>query len=217
MTSSQVRDAYLAALLRADPQGARQVVVTAVEAGMSLQALYLEVFQPALHEVGRLWEQGEATVAQEHLATATTQTLAARLSARVAITPQPELTAVVSGTQDELHALGSRFVGDFLEAEGWTVIDLGSGTPTADLVRIVAERRPKLVCLSTALGPHLVHVEATIAALRRLDEPPLIAVGGLAYGGRPDLAARVGADVHASDAAAFLTRLRELDLVGAGR
>jgi methanogenic corrinoid protein MtbC1 len=217
MRSSQVRDAYLAALRRADPQGARHVAETAIAAGMSLQTLYLEVFQPALHEVGRLWEQGEATVAQEHLATATTQTLAARLSARVTTTPQPALTAIVSGTQDELHGLGSRFVGDFLETAGWTVIDLGPGTPTADLVRIVAERRPTLVCLSTALAPHLVHADAAVAALRRLDEPPLIAVGGHAYEGHPDLAARVGADMHATDAGAFLERLRELDLARTGR
>ena len=207
-----VRNAYLAALLRAEPHGARLIVEAALAAGMPLRALYLEVFQAALHEVGRLWQNGEATVAQEHLATATTQTLAARLSAQLAATPRPDLTAVVSGSQDELHALGSRFVGDFLEAEGWTVLDLGPATPTHDLVRTVAERRPRLVCLSTALTTNLVHVEEAIAALRRLDEPPLIAVGGHAYHRDPALAAQLGADVHASDAAVFLERLRELDL-----
>lgn len=204
-----MRNAYLAALLRTDPSGARLIVEAALDAGMPLRTLYLEVFQAALYEVGRLWENGEATVAQEHLATATTQTLAARLSAQLASAPQPQLTAVVSGTQDELHALGARFVGDFLEAEGWTVIDLGAGTPTHDLVRTVAERRPKLVCLSTALTTNLVHAEDAIGALRRLDEPPLIAVGGHAYHGNPTLAGRLGADVYAADAAAFLEQLRE--------
>jgi MerR family transcriptional regulator, light-induced transcriptional regulator len=213
---SPVRNAYLAALLRADPQGARLVVETALAAGMPLRALYLEVFQPALHEVGRLWQNGEATVAQEHLATATTQTLAARLSAQLVTAPRLGLTAVVSGTQDELHALGARFVGDFLEGEGWTVIDLGPATPTDDLVRIVAECRPRLVCLSTALTTNLVHAEDVIAALRQLDDPPVIAVGGYAYHVDPGLAVRLGADVHASDPAVFLERLRELDVAAPG-
>ena len=104
-----------------------------------------------------------------------------------------------------------RFVGDFLEAEGWTVIDLGAGTPTDALVRTVAERRPKLVCLSTALTTNLIHAEDAIGALRRLDEPPLIAVGGYAYHGNPTLAHRLGADVHAADAATFLELLRDRD------
>jgi methanogenic corrinoid protein MtbC1 len=161
--------------------------------------------------VGRLWENGEATVAQEHLATATTQTLVARLSAQLAAAPQSHLSAIVSGTQDELHALGPRFVGDFLESEGWTVIDLGASTPTEDLVRTVAERRPKLACLSTTLTTNLIHAQDTIAALRRLDDPPLIAVGGHAYHGDPTLAGRLGAEVHAADAASFMELLRDHD------
>jgi methanogenic corrinoid protein MtbC1 len=211
LTAESVRNAYLAALLRTDPHGARLVVEAALEAGMPLRRLYLEVLQEALYEVGRLWETGQATVAQEHLATATTQTLVAQLSAQLAAAPRAQLTAVVSGTQDELHALGSRFVADFLEAEGWTVIDLGASTPTDDLVRTVAERRPKLVCLSTTLTTHLVHAEAAIGALRQLEDPPLIAVGGGAYRFDPSLAGRLGADVHATDAATFLEQLRELD------
>jgi MerR family transcriptional regulator, light-induced transcriptional regulator len=210
-SGSPVRNAYLAALLRTDPHGARLVVEAALDAGMPVRELYLDVLQEALYEVGRLWENGEATVAQEHLATATTQTLAARLSAQLAAAPRPQLTAIVSGTQGELHALGARFVGDFLEAEGWTVIDLGAGTPTDALVRTVAEHRPKLVCLSTALTTNLIHAEDAIGALRRLDEPPLIAVGGHAYHGNPTLAHRLGADVHAADAAAFLELLRDND------
>jgi methanogenic corrinoid protein MtbC1 len=211
---SPVCNAYLAALLRTDPHGARLVVEAALEAGMPLRELYLAVFQEALYEVGRLWQNGEATVAQEHLATATTQTLVARLSAQLAAPPQPQLSAIVSGTQDELHALGPRFVGDFLEAERWTVIDLGVSTPTEDLVRVVVEHRPRLVCLSTTLTTNLIHAHDAIGALRRLDDPPLVAAGGHAYHGDPALAGRLGADVHAADAAIFLELLRDHDPAG---
>lgn len=204
---STIRDAYLTALLRTDPAAARLVVDAALEAGMPVRDLYLTVLQDALYEVGRLWQEGQASVADEHLATATTQTLLARLSSRLAAPPRPQHTAVVTGSEGERHALGARFVADFLEGEGWTVVDLGASTPTDDLVRLVARLRPKLVCLSTALTTNLGPAEDAVAALRGLPDRPLIAIGGHAYRGDPTVAERLGADVYAPDAAAFLTRL----------
>jgi methanogenic corrinoid protein MtbC1 len=113
----------------------------------------------------------------------------------------------VTGSEGERHALGARFVADFLEGEGWTVVDLGASTPTDDLVRLVAKLRPKLVCLSTAITTNLGPAEDAVAALRGLPVRPLIAIGGHAYRGDPTVAERLGADVYAPDAAAFLTRL----------
>jgi MerR family transcriptional regulator, light-induced transcriptional regulator len=90
----------------------------------------------------------------------------------------------------------------------WRVIDLGAGTPTNDLVHLVAQVRPELVCLSTTLTSNLGHAEDAITALRGLDPPPLIAVGGHAYETNDQLATTLGADIHAGDAAAFLEILR---------
>jgi MerR family transcriptional regulator, light-induced transcriptional regulator len=201
--SSAVRDAYLAALLETDPQGAQIVVQAALEAGLPIGELYLSVLQPALYEIGRLWEHGEVSVAQEHLATATTQTLMARLAAppgAVAAGPR----AITTATENDLHALGPRFLADFLERDGWRVIDLGADTPTHDLVHLVGQVRPELVCLSTTLTTNLGHAQDAITALRGLDPPPLIAVGGHAYETDDQLAATLGADIHAGDAGAFL-------------
>lgn len=207
--SSPVRNAYLAALLRADPASARRVIEAAVDTGMTFRELYLSVFQEALYEVGRLWQNGEATVAQEHLATATTQTLMSRLSVGPASVAGTGLRALTTGTQDELHSLGARFLADFLEADGWTVIDLGAGSPTEDIIRLVKEVKPTVVCLSTTLTTNLIHAKDTVAALRELTDPPLIAVGGHAYGASETRAATIGADLWAADADQFARALRD--------
>jgi MerR family transcriptional regulator, light-induced transcriptional regulator len=205
--SAAVCDAYLAALLDTDPQGAQIVVQTALEADLPIGELYVSVLQPALYEMGRLWEHGEVSVAQEHLATATTQTLMARLPAPpISLTAGPR--AITTATENDLHSLGPRFLADFLERDGWKVIDLGAGTPTHDLVDLVDQVRPELVCLSTTLSTNLGHAEDAIVALRGLDQPPLIAVGGHAYGTDHQLATTLGADIHAGDAASFLEMVR---------
>jgi methanogenic corrinoid protein MtbC1 len=203
-----VRDAYLAALLRSDPQEAQLVVQAALAADLPIGELYLSVLQPALYEMGRLWEHGEVSVAQEHLATATTQTLMARLAAPSTVGSRGVGSrAITTATENDYHALGARFLADFLERDGWTVIDLGAGTPTDDLVDLVAQIRPELVCLSTTLTINLGHAKDAIAALRGLQPPPLIAVGGHAYGTDDQLATSLGADIHAVDAGVFLEAL----------
>lgn len=199
---------YLSALIAGDVARAREVVQQALRDGMTLQRLYLSVFQEALYEVGHLWQSGRVSVAQEHLASATTQALMARAWARLPACPPHGRQAIVTATDRDLHALGARFLSDFLEADGWTVFELGAATPVPDLTELADQVAPDLVCLSTTLTRHLPEARAAILALRALSPPPVIAVGGQAYGADAAFARSLGADLFAPDAGEFLLRLR---------
>ena len=204
-----VRHEYLTALLRGEPAEARRAIDDAVERGVSARTIYLDVLGPALHEIGELWASGRISVADEHLATATTQVLLARLAPRLRREPRLERRAVVASLEGELHALGARFVADFLEGDGWTVLELGASTPRDALVSFVAEAEPHLVAISTTLTTNLEGVRDVVARLRALPNAPLIAVGGQAYAGDPELARHVEPDVFANDAGELADRLRE--------
>ena len=78
-SAASVLGAYLEALRAGDRRRAFGVVDGARAAGLDLGAIYMEVFQPALREIGRLWQENAITVADEHLATAITQAAMARL------------------------------------------------------------------------------------------------------------------------------------------
>ena len=86
MTPDVVFSRYVAGLTAGDRRKAIAAIEDGRAAGLDLRTIYLSVLQPALREVGRLWECGEMTVAQEHLATAITQTVMSRLArARLAL------------------------------------------------------------------------------------------------------------------------------------
>src|SRR5678816_3142000 len=70
--------AYLGAIRSGDRRRAFQVMDAARDAGLDLAGIYLGIFQPALREIGCLWQNNELTVAEEHLATAITQAAMAR-------------------------------------------------------------------------------------------------------------------------------------------
>jgi methanogenic corrinoid protein MtbC1 len=195
----RVRDDYLTAVLEPDPFRAREVVRGAADAGAPIEVLYHEVLEAAMAEVGLRWESGEITIAHEHLAAEVTVSLVAELATRVRTRPSSGRLAVVSCTPGERHCIGGLMLAGLLEAEGWEVLFLGATLPLDDLVLLAESEAPDVVALSTTIADNLPRAREAVMALRDLDEPPLVAVGGQAYAGEPE-ARDVGADLWAPSA-----------------
>ena len=202
---------YLAAVRAGDRRRAFTVIDEGRAAGLGVQALYLEVFQPALREIGRLWQENAISVADEHLATAITQAAMGKLYDTFSWGSEAGHTLIAACADVERHEIGLRMLCDLLELEGWQTTYLGATVPVESLVAMVRERRPDVVALSVALAPHLPRLRAMIDAIRAatVDRPPLVLVGGRPFLADPSLAARVGADLTAADAKDAVRALRE--------
>lgn len=192
---------YARAVLAGDEDVARSVLTSYIGGHRTLAEGLQDVVCPALYEVGRLWQECEASVADEHLATATTQSVLARLFVERQRQQPSGRSVVVTSTEGELHALGCRFVADVLEESGWEVIHLGPSTPTAALVDLVRRRRPEAVALSTVRSANLPAAKSAFALLRGLDAAPVLVAGGRAYGDSGRLADSFGADLFVRDLA----------------
>jgi methanogenic corrinoid protein MtbC1 len=207
---AELRDDYLAALVAGDAVRARWLIEHAVDGGADVADLYLHVLAPSLRQIGHLWAGGTLNVAYEHHATNVTQGLVARLGPRMHAPPAGGRLAVVACTPGELHAVGAQMVADFLEAAGWEVLMLGPATPAPDLAALVDAERPDVVALSTAMDHCLPEVERTVQALRSLDPPPFVVVGGRAWDEGPAREPeRFGADVVATDPRVLVRLLEE--------
>jgi len=204
--------AYLSALRAGDRRAAFRVLDDALDTGAPLAELYLEIVQPSMREIGRLWQENALTVAEEHLATAITETAMNRLFERVFVWRDertPRLLAACAA--EERHQLGLRMLCDLLEMEGWETTYLGASVPIESLVHLVKERAPEAVAISATIAPHLPRVRDAIRAIRAapLAQQPVIVVGGRAFHGDPTLAERIGADLTAVDATGALLALNE--------
>lgn len=218
MTADEVRARYLDALLAGNRREAFGVIELARAEGMDIRTLYMDVFQPAMREIGRLWQENRITVADEHLATAITQSAMARVYEDLfRARPEPGPLLLAACADQERHELGLRMICDVLEMEGWDTVFLGASVPVEDLVRMVQARRPQVVALSASTAPQVARVRDAILAIRGSEihdghgapAQPLIAVGGRAFMHDPALAARLGADLTASDAAEAAALLKE--------
>ena len=172
--------------------------------------LYLEVLRPAMYEIGHRWAADGLNVAEEHYATAVTQQLLDELSARMRMPPRDGRLAVVTGTPGERHGLGARMVADFLEADGWEVLQLGPDTPAADLAALVDSERPDVVALSTSTAGSLPGIVDVLDRLGRLRPRPCLVVGGQFWTAETSRAAQeLGADVVVRDLRDLTAVLRD--------
>ena len=202
--SRDAADGFLDALLAPDPGRALAIVDAAARGGASYESICLETVQPALYEIGRLWQSAEVSVAQEHVATAICQNVLARSFDPVDLSTGSDRTLVAACPDSELHGLGLRMVADFAHRQGWTAHYLGTSVPLEHLRSFVELHAPDVVAISTSLPINLPSARATFEMLVDLPRRPFLVAGGNAYGGRETAALNVGADVFAPDARAFL-------------
>lgn len=193
---------FLDVLRSRGPRAAREHVSEAMRAGLSLQEIYVDVIQPCLHEIGRLWQLNQITVADEHYLTAAIQVVLAELYTSLFAQAPTRASVVIACVPGELHEIGPRMVADVLQLEGYDTHYLGANTPAAALVEFVSAKRAAVLGLSTSRAANLSHIENTVRAVRadaRTRDVKII-VGGLPFLRIAALWRTVGADASASDA-----------------
>jgi methanogenic corrinoid protein MtbC1 len=193
---------FLQALLRGDSQTCLEIGSRLTKTPAGLQTFYLEILQPAMYEVGRLWEEGEISVAQEHLASAMVARLMAVLYPSLELVQEPKGRAVVTAAPNEFHETGARCVADLLALDGWQIDYLGANTPSIDLLHHLLRTKPQVLALSVAMPFNLDVTTDIITAIRQ--QPELanlkVMVGGLAFSDLPELWQITGADGYAPHA-----------------
>lgn len=203
---------YFQALRRGERHLASRLVLDAVAAGMPVKQIYLDVFQPAQYELGRLWQANRITVAEEHYCTAATQLIMSQLYPHVFATTKNGYTLVATCASGDLHEIGVRMVSDFFEMEGWSTYYLGANTPHSSVVAAVVEQRADVLGISATLPFHAEAVRDLIRAVRQ--EPAAgsvkILAGGHPFNQDPGLWKTVGADGTAENAQLAIPLARRL-------
>jgi methanogenic corrinoid protein MtbC1 len=210
MDVGEHRRAYLGALQERDAAAARAAVEAALDDGVAVPDVYLEILGPALHEIGSDWAAGEIDIAHEHYATAVTTTVLGALGPQMRAAPKDGRLAVVSGSPEERHALGVQMVADFLEGDGWEVLNLGASTPARDLARLADAEQADVVALSTSTPAGLPGAAEVLSELSMLRPRPLVVLGGQLWTGEARHEAEaLGADLVLDGPRELVTRLRE--------
>ena len=188
------------------------VVREAVQRGATIEDIYLGIFEPVQHEIGRLWQMNQLTVAQEHFCTAAIQRSMSQLYGDLFSGVPGRRRVVAACAGGEMHEIGLRMVTDLLEANGWDTVYLGANVPAASLVRTVTDTPTALVAISATITPHLRTLASIVALLRATPATahlPII-VGGYPFRLSSSIVRKIGADGWAANGAEAVRRANEL-------
>lgn len=193
---------FLQAVLKGDRKASLEISHKYVASYDDLKKFYVNVIQPTMYKVGEMWERGDISVANEHLASALVNRVMSMQYLQVM--EQVEINkskVLVTAAVNEFHEIGGQMVANSLEADGWDVDYLGANTPSQDLLDLVWKTQPFILAVSIAMPFNLLHVQQIIRKIQEWPEErkPKIMLGGLAFSNFPDMPRMMGADDYARD------------------
>ncbi len=178
-------------------RGNRTAYLAAVEAWRSERGVRVALLGIAevQRQVGEAWMRHQATVVEEHRATALASLGLAMLAPETWGSPDPRHRgqAVLASAPGEYHTVGLLIAANLLELEGYAVEVLGADTPAVQLAVACVERKPALVGIAVSTIDHLPPAREAIEMVRHAAPHSCIAAGGFAA--RAAGAPALGADV----------------------
>jgi methanogenic corrinoid protein MtbC1 len=183
---------------------ASQYVAQLQAEGVTLDAIYLELFTPAARHLGQMWEQDTCGFADVTIGLSRLQQLMQSLSVYFCeerVTSGNAPRALLIQCPGEQHTLGIFMVSEFFRREGWDVWgnSFHAGEQVSKLVQV---EWFDVLGISLANADHLARLKQLVDAAREASINPSLKIllGGPAVLARPELVQQAGADAMASDA-----------------
>jgi len=167
--------------------------------------------------IGELCQKNEFTIAQEHLATAITQSVMS--SVYYIVFGKGEKIKkgnfLLTCPVNELHEMGARMLADLLEIYGWDVRYLGAIMPSLSVIEIMQQEQPYILGVSCTMTFNLKYAKELIQKVRLEYEKNIpIIVGGMIFNIDASLVNLVGADYHGRDFKSTIEKLNAIILKG---
>jgi MerR family transcriptional regulator, light-induced transcriptional regulator len=175
-----------------------------LNAGNSVETIYIDLLAPAARRLGQYWEADSEDFVSVTMGLWRIQEVLRELTLRVppsAHAGNGMRSALFTPMPGEQHSFGTLMVAEFFERAGWHVDVLIEPTQS-ELTTKCAQRRYDLVGLTVSCDSTSGALSGLVASVRAVSNNPdvKVLVGGRVINEQPDLAADCGADGTAVDA-----------------
>ena len=162
------REAYFQVMMAGNEDQAVTLVNALLQQRLPMETIYTDIFVWGVNHIGELYQQGKTDEAHEHMASAVTERMMARVSQFYAPVARTARRAILGCVAGNWHVLGIRMLGDALRSLGWDTVYLGANVPTSSFVSMVQSMRPALVIVSCAMEEQSAEARLLITRLDAL-------------------------------------------------
>jgi methanogenic corrinoid protein MtbC1 len=163
------------------------------------------ILEPMLQKWGKLWMQGELSLAHGYLSGKIAEEfylLASEDEDFKALSKIKKGKIVIGNIEDDFHPLGRKLVSIYSKAAGWDIIDLGNDVTADVFVEKALENNANIIAVSAMMfttAKNVIKVRNEIEA-QNLSSKIKLAVGGAVFKLRPKLVEELGCDGTAQTA-----------------
>jgi MerR family transcriptional regulator, light-induced transcriptional regulator len=169
---------YANSLLKGDKAKCTQIVEDLISQKVDVKDIYVDLFQRSMYHIGKMWEQGQLSIADEHIGTEITKSLMNKYASKFTADKKVNKTALISCIDKEFHEIGARMAADVFELNGWTTYFLGACTPTREIVKFIEIKKPDVVGLSFNFYMNVLRLFEVIDNIKKHYPAQQIIVGG---------------------------------------
>jgi MerR family transcriptional regulator, light-induced transcriptional regulator len=206
-------EAFAEAILADDARAADGLFQRLRDRGVGLDDLFESLLAPTARRFGELWAEDRCDFVDVTVGVNRLRMMLEAYAGAPTHTGGAPRCALLIATPSERHIFGLDMVAAFLRASGWDAV-LTVGADARDNARTVSQAWFAVAGVTVSEEARLEATARAVEAVRRASVNRNIAViaGGKALQGRPDLVARIGADVAAHDGPSAVLAAQKLYL-----
>ena len=176
---AELAGAYADALIAGDEIAAEIAIREAMDANLGTAEIDAKVIAPAMWLIGELWERGQFSIAEEHIATEITlRVLALQREAQRVAGARPRHRVMLATAPGELHVVALRMVENLVRGAGYDVVMLGADVPAPMLAAAAHHHQADVLCLSSTMPGRRDDVLSVIDEVRELWPNAAFVLGG---------------------------------------
>ncbi len=203
----EISKLYARAATSADEAGCAKLIDQLLDQSVPLIDIYQKVIAESMNYIGRWYEVEAIDVGQEHIASAITERMMARVVHYAPTVKRSGKSALVGCIAGNWHSIGPRMISDYLRLSGWNVIFLGANVPNDSFLSSIREHSPDVVMIACAQPgtrqATCVCIAELVSERAQLGRAFRIGIGGREALSEPDEFLNAGADFASGSLDAF--------------
>lgn len=209
-TLDRARARFVEGLIEGDEEVCRQILLDLYLGQHDLPTICDKVLASAFHQIGEMWECGNAAIYKERRACGMALRLMHELRTLLQVAKPDVPRAIGFSMSGDNYLLALSMCELILRDGGWDAASIGHSLPVGTVLRAIDEIKPSLVWLSAS---HIVNEQTFVDSMQQVykrveEHQAVLAIGGRALS--EDLRRRFSYTVHCDDMQSFVNYSKTL-------